>query len=108
MKIRSGFVSNSSSSSFCIFGKRFVESDLEKGFEDYWEFLEYLDDLFPNLSVSGDFGAETYVHVGESLTDMKDDETFLEFKHRVHEEIKKVYPKTDFKELKIYEESGMM
>ena len=79
MKIRTGFVSNSSSSSFCLCGitvekEPTIQSSsilqCESGISEYYD--EYV--------------------VGVDVCRMKDDETLLQFKTRIFEDIKKLYP----------------
>jgi len=80
MKIRNGFVSNSSTSSFCIFGiflsDRNMDEDLEKKVEDAG--LEFL--YGPSYPDS--------VYIGRSFSSIKDDETGGQFKDDVREKLK--------------------
>jgi hypothetical protein len=76
MKIRTGFVSNSSSTSFCITGiikrkSEFTENDLE---------TYYNDSIIDVCSTdeAGDLCA-----IGLEITKMFEHETLNEFKHRV-------------------------
>ena len=89
MKIRQGFVSNSSTSSFCIYGasynkpkKEFVD---EVGEET--SFYEVLEDFIEKNSKR--LGLESHnpdgdgFYIGVGATDIKDDETGAQFKARV-------------------------
>jgi hypothetical protein len=81
MKIRHGFVSNSSSSSFCIFGT-FVEGnqeDLEEKATDVGLEVEWGD---PNSSLDG-------LYVGLSPGKMGANETRKQFEDRVEDLLKK-------------------
>ena len=83
MKIREGFVSNSSSTSFCICGICAEESYIKKmfGIEDISE----LEDEFEIYNQD-----EYYpTYVGVDISYMKDDETKAEFRKRVHEALSK-------------------
>ena len=99
MKVRQGFVSNSSSSSFVIYG---VCLDGEKIFEmakdtfDEFQKMEDLDtyellnellqlELYKDLFFASDGDGRYYV--GASYTDFKDDETYLEFKDRIKQNL---------------------
>lgn len=121
MKIRTGFVSNSSSSSFCIYGVYVKEKDiltgkeiLEKGYvqKENIKYDDALDDIQagPNkmgLSVeltpySRD---EDCLYVGVSWLNVKDDETGAQFKARVEELVKKVIRKPDKLKFESFEEA---
>ena len=79
MKIRKGFVSNSSSSSFVITGKEYIRSDFEtmlfakltddekvKYEEDSYEFMEStFPEKFPGLEHVEDYEAG-YIYIGET------------------------------------------
>lgn len=79
MKIRNGFVSNSSSSSFCIYGVG--------GVEDADNLESKIDELSLNLSMHH---MEYYVYVGRSWDSIKDDETGRQFKDGVKADLIKL------------------
>jgi hypothetical protein len=82
MKKRIGFVSNSSSSSFCLLGISF-ENDKE-----YYN--EKIENSKSNLDY--EWACNSYddtFTVGFSPDKMKDDETLLQFKQRIIDEFKK-------------------
>lgn len=78
MKIRSGFVSNSSSSSFCILG--FTAKDDE-------EVGRMKSELLREESAISEYDDSRYI--GAWPDSMKNDETLLQFKERIIEELKK-------------------
>ena len=88
MKTRNGFVSNSSSSSFLIYGAELSNhrEELSTKFSedreiDRWE-LRDLIEKETGLEVSN--GPEgDYLYVGKSWDSIKDDETGLQFKQSV-------------------------
>lgn len=83
MKIRNGFVSNSSSSSFLIYGAEISEID----FPNKDEILD--SEKWQDLSFERQPDCE-YVYVGISWGSVKDDETGLQFKQRVEKQIKEM------------------
>ena len=108
MKIRTGFVSNSSSSSFCIFGAYFTAKEIKEatekhGFEKKKKY-DFVDDLLVsakeklgvNLSYShtqpgyGSEDDESFV-IGLAPDDGKDTETFAEFMAHVKSDLEKVF-----------------
>ena len=117
MKIRNGFVSNSSSSSFCIYGisidksliteqdeiKNLVKNNLNadevENFEeeDYLSFYEIVDFLEAplnefNLYYNGAYDwSETFI--GRSWASLEDEETAGEFKKDVQTSIKEFFEK---------------
>lgn len=104
MKVRNGFVSNSSSSSFCIYGAAISDLDAFKGMEEevrkennlapdeeieHWHIVEALYDFGDGaLEVHNPDGYEIYI--GRDWSSIKEDETGLQFKNRVQEDTKKL------------------
>ena len=107
MKIRNGFVSNSSTSSFCIYG-----ISIENGSEDMNvllkkygllteeedesgdNFYEKLDDLTERLEKEG-LEVHQYpdagTYIGRSWSGVKDNETGKEFKKDVETKLKEIF-----------------
>lgn len=100
MKIRLGFVSNSSSSSFCLYGVRITEE-----MKSDWKLPEYMDELDLPLPLENYNPSGYSDYVGVSLTNIKDDETGGQFKERVFELLKGSFPKINKKDLKIYQQA---
>jgi len=111
MKKRLGFVSNSSSSSFLIYGIMFEEQDsilfekfgkqymeennLEGEDYDMYEFYEFVSN---KLDIGFNYGGEYNegVYFGESWGDVGDDQTGLEFKTSIEDKIKVFFPDVKF------------
>lgn len=97
MKVRKGFVSNSSSSSFCVVGKQYNEEDYEKIFNDLdWESPIY------GVRIT-EYDPYT---VGLDINKMKDEETLAEFKKRAYEEIYKIDKDIKLEEISIHVDGG--
>jgi len=111
MKIRNGFVSNSSSSSFIIRGMKISSDEIIEKFkipkedvdecEDDYSLFEFLSDKFEGFSVHADgnyFGDQDYstLVIGESLGSLGDGDV-TEMKEYTVEENKKLLSK--FEEL---------
>lgn len=113
MKIRQGFVSNSSSSSFCIYGaelqdediKKFLPEKLQNSSDDKYEWVEEAyelgvewwsvaskieDALGEGFSCFHDY-EEADFYVGRELKSLKDDETGADFKASVDERLTEVF-----------------
>lgn len=112
MKIRQGFVSNSSTSSFCIYGTCISSSELEELLKSEYKAmialsseepdedeLEYdwgtvLDDLFSNEDGNWtyyDIGGDGEYFIGRSWTDIDDNETGRQFKDKIEAVISKYF-----------------
>ena len=92
MKIRNGFVSNSSSSSFCIYGicmnqSEMIEKIKDSLTEDQQQELEddgyYLVELLESKTQLQVYQDEDSIWVGESWTCVGDNQTGKEFKDSV-------------------------
>lgn len=106
MKSRSGFVSNSSSSSFLIYGTSVDSSDARAWLKsnknlsddeidemDSYEIREIIEsECGLNFFGNSDYG----MYVGASWDEVGDDETGKQFKTRVETEVKKVFPDASF------------
>ncbi len=117
MKIRNGFVSNSSSSSFLIYGisfetpcdlnfdQIFTEEAIEKIWESNKEYsdaknveefgktycasiMEYTDGLVGTIEEPEDYG---HVYAGTAWNRVSDDETGKQFKDRVEKNLREVF-----------------
>lgn len=100
MKIRQGFVSNSSTSSFCIWGVHFDRGDLkfpnvedknydeeDESYDRMYEIAEEIKGLtFHNSEYDG-------CYVGRSFSAIKDDETGLQFKQKTEKLVKEFFAK---------------
>lgn len=100
MKIRIGFVSNSSSSSFLIYGASFeggeFSDEYQKAEIDEYDFFENLASKTKSLCYTQ--GEEGYSHyLGVSWDSIKDDETGAQFKARIQADVDKLFPGKDIK-----------
>jgi len=106
MKVRLGFVSNSSTSSFCIYGALLDSSDLIKRLKTEYKATLVLndeEDLTPDVFLYKFFDEEegywTYhdifndgeYYIGRAWTDISDDETGKQFKDKIKSTIKKYF-----------------
>ena len=80
MKLRMGFVSNSSSTSFCIYGTT------AEGKGDNFEFIHEIEKLGLDYHQAHQDSNDLYV--GGSLTNCKDNQTMGDFKKEVNKKLK--------------------
>jgi hypothetical protein len=103
MKIRTGFVSNSSSSSFCIYGVCLTEDDfksfmqkIKEEFKDERDSYEAIDSYVYEKKL----GLETHsiegysFYVGKSIQEMNDSETKKQFMDRTINELSDLFGKS--------------
>ena len=89
MKVRTGWVSNSSSSSFCIYGTYIDEESVKEiaGNEDVDPY-EFLEELFEDEKLSVHWPPYSDLCVGAEITDIGMDETKRQFQERITKLIK--------------------
>ena len=92
MKIRTGFVSNSSTTSFSLYGFSMSEETLNKNhIKNYLELEKKLAE--PNLDM--EYFVHPYqdnIYVGRPWRTIRDNETGKEFKETTKEALKKFFP----------------
>jgi len=100
MKIRKGFVSNSSTTSFCLYGLDFCSDDDGlvgevckklggESFEDLSDGLDFIADKIGLETFYGWEGEQQYI--GIEWSNIKDDETGAQFKERITNKLKEAF-----------------
>ena len=96
MKIREGFVSNSSSTSFCIYGTILSEESVEELRKELGDDEDGEDDIYglidgiitdKKLDLEVQFPPDGEYYVGRSWSKVKDDQTGSEFKEDVKKQL---------------------
>lgn len=82
MKIRSGFVSNSSSCSFCIYGVYLKPDEIQ-------EYFGCDIDKFEQFKLNYTYGPDYFdgLFIGWNVTDCKDEQVFGDYKKEIEDKI---------------------
>ncbi len=102
MKIRSGFVSNSSSSSFCILGLEITNEQ----YDNIYANKKTIEDKQMVLDLETSVSYEDGYFAGMYPARMKDDETLGQFKQRIVEGFKLAGMEVQPTQLDWYEDGG--
>lgn len=107
MKIRNGFVSNSSTTSFCIYGVCLGEKDIrsklrkyelfsihEDEFEETSDLIEQIEKASKFLTIFSDWESNNF-YIGRNLTSINDNETGADFKNTVKNELDRFFNLTE-------------
>lgn len=112
MKIRNGFVSNSSSSSFCIYGVYPLQHNIKQIDEDGEELSnsDKYDEIYTlagknNLECHSMDSYDDYFYVGKNLACCPDNMTMGEFKQQVKSKIEELFGPQPDTNYGIYEET---
>jgi hypothetical protein len=97
MMLRNGFVSNSSSSSFVVYGTQLKLEDLIKKFPDTWkdygegDEYDFVEFLFENFEYyyDSDYDEGT-IYVGNPYISIGENETAGQFKERTQKELEAI------------------
>jgi len=95
MKIRNGFVSNSSSTSFCIYAAATSQAEFDK--LDTQEFSQKMKEMGLGNWYSNPDSYDNEVFIGRSWNKIKDDETGKQFKESIQKSVKELLGKNDLK-----------
>ena len=91
MKIRNGFVSNSSSTSFCIYAAEITQDEFDA--LDTQEFGQKMKELGLRDWCSNPDRGDNEVFIGRSWDSVKDDETGKQFKESIQKSVKELLGK---------------
>lgn len=110
MKIRAGHVSNSSSTSFCIYGY-LIDNLSELSIEGDFDYLFDLEKKFRQNGINLEIvrGIDEYYDqyvIGQSPERMKMDQTRKEFTENIVDELKKVGISCDVDDIYFYVDGG--
>jgi len=124
MKCRIGFVSNSSSESFCMFGigieyyevikklnkkyKKLFDKEFKIKDDNYsniekYDLFEFLNNIDLNIKCNSGPPYEDYIYIGKEWCDIKDNETGLQFKNSIKNEIKLLFKDSEDLKFKTHE-----
>jgi len=102
MKIRKDFVTNSSSTSYCVVGVCRDALTLPNGVDDTYEYCQENKLQFSSVNEE-EFGV-----AGLDIGNMKDDETLREFKQRILDLLVKAFPGDNLtlKDIEVHVDGG--
>jgi hypothetical protein len=108
MKIRNGFVSNSSSSSFCILGKIYGYDEFKKITGE-----EFIDNVFNKYNIENltyGYGIECYneddVIIGMDVNELNENLTIKKSKEKVLDKLKLFDENIKIEDIKFYVDGG--